>query len=281
MQTMPALSVLLLRADVATDLDAAVHLFPAIHHARVRLGLLPPDASETTYTQWQAAKAKAGDADAQSRRIAESKAEADELRSTIADTVRQNRDLARRVEELERQLRERPAAPPPVEVPADPAELRALRGKLDQLQEVLREKNLELAELRRESRTGRAEDLDPASNGPADPPLMDDGDDRWTESDGWQERRIRIPTWRPALLADVPSMPPHVTREAIRTVAQLATGDGAAWRAVKRAKGTTELLHMARIGIHHRLLFVLEGTSMEVTELVSRESLYVALKRYM
>ena len=75
-------------------------------------------------------------------------------------------------------------------------------------------------------------------------------------------------------------MPPHITREAIRTVAQLAIGDRRAWRAVKRAKGTTEPLHMARIGIHHRLLFVLEGSSMEVIELVSRESLYVALKRH-
>lgn len=145
--------MLLLRADVAADIDAAGRLFPAMRQARVRLGLLPDDPAETTYKQWQAARAKAGDADAQSRVIAESKAEADALRSTIADTVRQNRDLARRVEDLERQLRERPAAaPPPVELPAEPAEVRALRAKLDQLQDVVREKNLELAELRRESR---------------------------------------------------------------------------------------------------------------------------------
>ena len=104
-----------LRADVASDLAAAADLLPAIRQMRVRLGLLPGDASETTYAQWQAAKAKADDADARSRAIAEAKADADALRSTIADTVRQNRDLGRRIEDLERQLRERPTAPPPVE----------------------------------------------------------------------------------------------------------------------------------------------------------------------
>jgi hypothetical protein len=217
MQTMPAIGVLLLRADVATDLDAAADVLPAIRQMRVRLGLLPGDAAETTYTQWHAAKAKAGDVDARSRGIAEAKAEADALRGTIADTVRQNRDLARRIEDLERQLRERPTAPPPVEIPADPAELRALRARLEQLQEVVREKNLELAELRRDFRSGRAEDPDPASNGATDPSVVDNADDRWIESDGGSDRRTRIPTWRPTLLADVQSMPPHVTREAIRT----------------------------------------------------------------
>ncbi len=281
MQTMPAIGVLLLRADIATDLDGAADVLRAIRQMRVRLGLLPGDAAETTYAQWQAAKAKAGEVDAQSREIAGAKADADALRSTIADTVRQNRDLARRVEDLERQLREPPTAPAPVEAPADPAELRALRAKLDQLQEVVREKNLELAELRRESRSGRAEDPEPTSSGAIDLPIVDEGDDDWTESDGGTERRIRMPTWRPALLADVPSMPLHVTREAIRTVARLAIGDSAAWKAVKRAKGTAAPLHMARIGIRHLLLFVLDGASMDVIELVSRESLHVALKRYM
>jgi hypothetical protein len=37
---------------------------------------------------------------------------------------------------------------------------------------------------------------------------------------------------------------------------------------------------MVRIGIHHRLLFCTNERSLEIIELVSRESLNVALKRY-
>jgi len=164
LQTMPALAVVLLRATVAASLEPTADVFSAITQCRARLGLPAGDPSETVHTQWQAAKARAREVDAQGKLLAEAKADADALRGTIADAHRENRDLARRVEDLERQLRERPVALPPVETPAEPAELRALRAKIDQLQEIVRDKNLELAELRREHRASRTDEQDPTGN---------------------------------------------------------------------------------------------------------------------
>ena len=149
----------------------------------------------------------------------------------------------------------------------------------------MRDKNLELAELRRDQRAASAERT-PADRGASerralDPEAADDRDDRWeVDDDAASERRIRVPIWRPAPMSDIGSLPAHAAREALCTIAELAAGDAATWRAVKRAKRMTTPILMARIGIHHRLLFCVNDSSLEVLELVTRESLHVRLKRY-
>jgi hypothetical protein len=67
--------------------------------------------------------------------------------------------------------------------------------------------------------------------------------------------------------------------EALRTVADLAGGDVAAWRVVKRPRGVERAALMVRIGIHHRLIFDVEGDSLRVLELFPRSGLDVAIKR--
>jgi hypothetical protein len=62
-------------------------------------------------------------------------------------------------------------------------------------------------------------------------------------------------------------------------VADLAAGDEAAWRAVKRPKWIARPVLMVRIGIHHRLIFGIEGDGLDVVELVTRSALDVTLKR--
>lgn len=290
LHAMPALGILLFRAGIASGaVEAERDDFIAIDQARVRLGLLPGDPAEAMFDQWQAAKAKARDDQAHARAMSEVKVENDALRAQLSDVNRQNRDLIRRIDDLERRLRERPVESAPAEAIPDPAELRALRARIDQLQEIVRDKNLELAELRRDSRSGSTErngerdavEKDSPGRDALDSGVTDDRDDRWEiDSEQALERRIRVPIWRPAPTADIESLPAHVAREALRTIAELAAGDSAAWRTVKRPKGMTTLVRMARIGIHHRLLFYVNDSSLEITELISRESLNVTLKRY-
>lgn len=286
---MPALGILLLRAQIAAGAvgDDDRDEFTAIDQARLRLGLPPKDPAETVFDQRQAAIAKAREAEAQARLTSEAQAERDALRSQLVEANRQCRDLARRVDDLERQLRGQTVAPIVVQADADPAELRALRVKVEQLQDLIRDKNLELANLRREVRSGGASSRAYESNANDNAALERDAlesldEDRWeVENNQAQERRTRIPVWRPDLVADLESIPAHVVREALRTIADLATGESAAWRAVKVPRGIATPVRMVRIGIHHRLLFCTSDRSIDVMELVSRESLNLALKRYM
>jgi hypothetical protein len=105
----------------------------------------------------------------------------------------------------------------------------------------------------------------------------DDGDEGVPA--GTSPRRILLPYWTRSAEAGIRTVPIHVAGEALRTVAGLAAGDEAAWRAVKRPKGIDRALLMVRIGIHHRLLFGMEGDRLEVVELVTRSALDVTIKR--
>ncbi|HEX4417514.1 MAG TPA: SEC-C metal-binding domain-containing protein [Kofleriaceae bacterium] len=280
---MPALCLILARAQIACDaFEADDGLFATMNQARVKLGLAPDDPAEQTFALYRGtdAEAEARKCEASARQAAE--AVADELRGKLGDATRQNRDLARRIEDLERQLKDRSLPVAPSEPIADLTDVRALREKIDYLQATLREKNLELAELR------RVPSLDPAAPGDrelepriTDEPdageadeLMDQASDELVA-----DRRAKIPRWRPSAAADLGTLPAHVGREALRTVTELAVGDPATWRMVKKPK-TIELVRMIRIGIHHRLLFRNDEASLEIMDIVSRESLNVALKRY-
>ena len=77
-------------------------------------------------------------------------------------------------------------------------------------------------------------------------------------------------------LADVPA---SVAAETMRTIGTLAAGDGFAWRSVKQAKDMTRPVLMARVGIHHRVLFRVENGALDVLDLITREQLLTTLKR--
>jgi hypothetical protein len=77
----------------------------------------------------------------------------DHLRAELAGSEKRAKALERQLEDVRAELRARPA---PVAVPpAEPAELRRLRDKIDELQDMVRERNQELAALRREVETLR------------------------------------------------------------------------------------------------------------------------------
>lgn len=75
------------------------------------------------------------------------------------------------------------------------------------------------------------------------------------------------------------TVPRNVAATAMRTIGALAAGDTAAWRGVKQAADMPRQVLMARIGIHHRLLFRADEGALHVMDLVTRESLQATLKR--
>ncbi len=75
------------------------------------------------------------------------------------------------------------------------------------------------------------------------------------------------------------TVPREVAAATVVAVGRLAAGEAGAWRRIKQAKGTSHQVLMARIGIHHRLLFRADAGRLEALDLVTREGLQTTLKR--
>jgi hypothetical protein len=65
----------------------------------------------------------------------------------------------------------------------------------------------------------------------------------------------------------------------MRTIGNLAAGDGFAWKGVKMAKDMARPVFMARVGIHHRLVFGCADGVLDCMDLITRETLLTTLKR--
>jgi hypothetical protein len=269
----PALGLLVVRGCLRTEAWIAKVLLHKVEEARVQLGLSSGDPAARIH------------ADLQHERAArEARHEVERLRSALQEATRRIRELEeQRGRDLEVRLREREDAElgeRELSDALDPAEVRALRDKVATLQARIREGNEERAALRSQlaAATGGAPENNDSAAGQgsaaADPDDGDEGDPASTSP-----RRILLPHWTRSAEAGIRTVPIHVAGEALRTVADLAAGDEAAWRAVKRPKGIDRALLMVRIGIHHRLLFGTEGDRLEVVELVTRSALDVTIKR--
>jgi hypothetical protein len=190
------------------------------------------------------------------------------------------RDLARAQHEArEQSLRAQQSAPESRSPQAAP-DVRALREKIETLQARIRERNQESAQLRRQLSETVARDLDATGPTPLETRRRPDrGDDDNAEPLPFvSSRALLFPQFTDAAQASLGSVPRNVASQAMRTVASLAAGDPAAWRGIKQAKDMRRQVLMARVGIHHRLLFRVEGTALEVLEIVTRESLLTHLK---
>lgn len=271
----PALGLLVVRGCLRTREWLAKVLLNKAEEARAQLGLSSGDLAARIHADLQHEHA-----------ALEARDEVERLRSTLQEATRRIHELEQRGRDLEVRLRERDDAalvarePSDALGPADPAEVRALRDKLATLQARIREGNEERAALRSQlaATTGGGLENNGSAAGQgsagADP---DDGDEGIPADTS--PRRILLPHWTRSAEAGIRTVPSHVAGEALRTVADLAAGDEAAWRAAKRAKGIDRALFMVRIGIHHRLLFGVDSDRLEVAELVTRSALEVTIKR--
>jgi hypothetical protein len=296
LSTLPALGILLARGAlrVSHELDAPV-LLEAIERARDELLLPPGDPAQELFAALggvQEQRREVAQTEAERARLAQAaaslRAELDQAASRLAALQRQVADHERELERAERTSAE--ASPRAVRTDAQEQERRVLRSKIEQLQALIRERNEERSELRRqlseatESKTeSKAESKTDAQGAPEPPPRgreASEADDDGVEDlpAGGTSRAVLIPRFGAAAAAALETVPRHVAAVALRTLGALAAGDPAAWRGVKQAKDMPHQLLMARIGIHHRLLFRADG-ALDVLDLVTRESLLTTLKR--
>ena len=138
--------------------------------------------------------------------------------------------------------------------------------------------NQERADLRRRL----AEASDAASEASAIPSKnrRDDADDSEAEDMPATvgARRPMLPRFSARGEAAIEGAGHSVAALTMRHLGGLAAGDNAAWRGVKQAKDMSRQVLMARIGIHHRLLFRVDDGALDVLDLVTRENLQLTLK---
>lgn len=267
----PPLGILIGRGCLLADDELVEVLLSMTEEARAQLGLPSNDLAVRIHAGLQ-----------HEREARDARMEAEGLRAALQEATRRNRELEQRGRGLEAQLRERDAAASiqrESNTTSDFADARALREKIELLQERIREGNQERAALRRQlAATGSdADDGERAQSSGSVAPMPDDEEE--TVAADLAPRRIMVPCWSRQAEDGLRAVPAHVAAEALRTVADLAGGDVAAWRAVKRPKRVDRAVLMVRIGIHHRLIFEDEGDRLDVLELIPRSGLDVAIKR--
>lgn len=158
---------------------------------------------------------------------------------------------------------------------------RALKRKVDRLKALIDEGNAERRELRR-----RLAEVDEKRTMTATPSSISDAEDDDRDEQDFQSmngdapsRGVRIPTFSRQAQSALEAVPKSIAASALRLLAELGSGDSAAWRNVKQAKDMPRRVLMARLGIHHRLLFTVDREGViEALDLVPRERLDLTLK---
>jgi len=256
----PLLGIYFARACIGTlHVDDADLLLEYVEDARDKLGLPPTDPAWDVLdalrikTKRSKPEPKSDDELAQARgKISDLERTIDALRTELAD------------------LRTRPAAEL---VRAAPTES-GLEARVRELEGLIREGQAERAELRKQLAKLDAEREAVRKPPPAEEDTADEGDDLPLGN-----RQIALPRFDRKFSDALTDVPAPVAAEAVRTVGILASGDGFAWRSVKQAKDMARPVLMARVGIHHRMLFRVEDGVMDVLDLITRETLLTTLKR--
>ena len=264
LRAQPALGIYFARACIGTlHVDDADLLLEYVEDARDKLGLPPTDPA------WDILDTLRAGVKGASRRRAETKTDDTELHDARARIA----ELERTVDTLRTELADMRTRPAAELVRARPDES-PLEARVRELEALIREGNAERAELRRQLQ--KAE--------PAPPPresLRRPHDEEPDEGDEVPlgTRGITLPRFDRRFSDALGEVPAPVAAEAVRTVGILASGDGFAWRQVKQAKDMARQVLMARVGIHHRMLFRVEEGTMDVLDLITREQLMTTLKR--
>ena len=153
-----------------------------------------------------------------------------------------------------------------------------LRGKVEELKGLLSERNRERSDLRRQLAVATEQAAQAAQEATEKARRTDeDLEQPWVEAEG--AGPVLIPSLSNAAQAALASAPRHIAAEAVRTLGSLAARDAPAWRRVKQAKDMGRPVLMARIGIHHRLLFRIDAGVVEAFDLIPRAELETVLKR--
>jgi hypothetical protein len=308
LNTSPAMGILVTRASLSAErlLDSEL-LVDLIEEARDRLALPPGDPARELFEQMLERDT--------SRRVDElvrrgESAEQERLASE-ADGLREKlRESKARVAALERGLRKHEASlvrlpprpadeprtaappvaarPPPAAIatppvtaspsPADEAERRRLRAKVDELKQLLTERNEERAALRKQlvrvndAIVAEAPEVERAPESQA----ADSEEGEAVDA----SRALLVPAFAASCRAELQELPVAVARKSLAVVASLAGGDVGAWRQVKRMAAAMDPLLSCRVGIHHRVLFRAGQGELAVLSVIHRKDLETGVKRH-
>ena len=257
----PLLGIYMARACIGTlHVDDADLLLEYVEDARDKLGLPPTDPA------WDVL-------DALRIKTKRSKAEPPRSDDELAQARGKISDLERTIDTLRTELADLRTRPAAELVRAAPTES-GLEARVRELEGLIREGQAERAELRKQLAKLDAEREAVRKPPPAEEDTSDEGDDLPLGN-----RQITLPRFDRKFSDALADVPAPVAAEAVRTVGILASGDGFAWRSVKQAKDMARPVLMARVGIHHRMLFRVEDGVMDVLDLITRETLLTTLKR--
>jgi hypothetical protein len=265
----PELGILIARGCLSSTRESdAKLLLQRLDDAGDRLGLRPDDPAWEIWDAITDARLE--------RQVADAKESGERLKvAEETERLRQAlKQASSRVNELERKVRAEPAAAQAAQVAIDPERERELRSKNAELKALIRESNEE-RRLLREKLATLSETLDDEKAAAPD----DDDDEQEEELELEPARGVLIPRIGNRATDSLREHPPRIAGDALRRIGELCAGEQSAWSGVKQAKDMPRPLLMCRIGIHYRLLFRADEGVLDVIDLVTRESLDVALKR--
>lgn len=271
----PALGILVARSCIGTlQLDAPDLMLELVEEARDQMNLPPTDPAWDVLdalTEGQESKGKGKRGKGKGKEpapgdtaLAASTARISELERALASTKAQLADATTR---------------PAAELVRASEQPGGLEAKVRELEGLIREGNAERRELRKQLEAAAAprerDDSPRARRATLDEP--DEGFDETALEPG--SRDVALPRFERRFVDALGEVPAQVAAETMRTIGTLAAGDGFAWRSVKQAKDMARQVLMARVGIHHRLIFRVEGDDMSVLDLITREQLDTTLRR--
>ncbi len=274
----PALGIVAARGALATaGAEDAVVFLELVEEARDRLGLPAGDPAADVY---DALVKLDRDRDA----APGSKETAEELASEARALRAHAREAAARIQELEARLRDKQREPGAAPSPAPAAwesERTELRDRVTELKSLIADGNAERAELRRQLAVA-ASDRATREERPAVPAATAESqpDGERAPDEALRVRGVMIPRFDPAAEDSLRAMPARVVRDALRVIADLCSGEGNVWREIKQLERISPAMYSARIGIHYRVLFRMAPGVLDVAEIVAREGLLAAVRRF-
>ncbi|GEM_PF-3445534 len=182
----------------------------------------------------------------------------------------------RKMRQIERQLEEEKSKASDVPAPAEaPGARKAFAQRIDELEDRIREGNAERAQLRREvaDLTERLQVEAPAAKAPEVVEADEPGEG------ASRPRGLMTTQWEPRAIESLEALPQRVSEDVLVRLAELGGGDAAHWIEVKQLQAVAGL-YTARIGIHYRAIFTIEGKTLRVHEVVHREGFDTALRRF-
>jgi len=229
-----------------------------------------------------------------------------QARQELKAKAREMRNLQKELDQLSRKLagkeshppavksadvhplpaRPRPSAPPepspgaPQQPGLTESEAKALRGRIESLKGLLKERHEERNHLRRELKTAQTqiESLRQKSTPTSPVPTPEPSEEQFVDSPEIHSRQpVRLPEFPHRFQDQLTGLPPATARACLVTAGRLAAGEASAFVGVKRLKALPDV-YRQRIGEDYRLLFRLLPGRLDIVDLIHRRDLERRIK---